>query len=119
MLTHHYQLRHAEQRDLLIELVQFSKSAEQKRSMMRNEKFTHPNDYRERTPDSIIMGIINGRKSSTGRDPNELKLLQNDRVVPLKMLLQKEIIQKRKSGLLNNDRRLWLTVGTGSIILSQ
>lgn len=115
--THHYQIKYWQQRDLLIELIMFSKYAAQKRATMKSERMENPNislrDF-DKSSDDIVSNFIEANLTSATM-AKSLRMLSNDSVIPQKHLFQCQVYKKRSVF----DKKTWMTIGTSNIILSQ
>lgn len=119
--TFHFRTASGEHRDLLIELLNFSKEAAQKRSASKSENLTNPNFVRKKSEKSIedILSII--CKNSSNQNPTSdrsLKLLLNDRILPIAPLFQCEVLKKSGS-IIVFEKKAWLTIGCSNIIISK
>lgn len=115
--THHYQIKYWQQRDLLIELILFSKYAERKRTAMKSERMENPNislkDF-DKSSDDIFSGFLEANLDSASL-AKSLRMLSNDSVIPHKHLFQCQVYKKRSMF----DKKTWMTIGTSNIILSE
>ena len=118
--TFHYRTTSAEQRDLLIELLNFSKEVAQKSAASKSENLTNPNYIRKKSEKSVedILNIVCKNNPNPNSPERSLKLLLNDRILPIAPLFQCEVMKKSGS-IITFEKKVWLTIGCSTIIISK
>ena len=104
---HHYRAKYSAQRDLIVQIILLAKDIFQK---WNYNKIQHKN------PNAEKFAIESIKKPKIVRQ-SDLKLINNDRLIPPKSI--KKFVVSRKSGPITPENRLFLTLGICQLLISK
>lgn len=106
-VIHHYRAKYSAQRDLIVQIILLAKDIYEKWNFL---KIQHKN------PNTEKFAMESNKKPKIVRQ-SDLKLINNDRLIPPKSI--KKCVVSRKSGPITQENRLFLTLGISQLLISK